>query len=757
MARQGISTGSVPNDGTGDTLLDGAVKINDNFVEVYDIIGDGTNTYVGIVTQITAGTNVSISTAYGSVEIGVTGISTGNIKSDTITAGVATITTLEATTFKGSGNAAGGTDNTFLDYTGTTKTDGSLYGGTDAPTNTTRLNYDGAFHATNVHGSHYGDGSNLNNLDAADLASGTVPDARFPSELPAVSGTELTGIVTSITAGSNITISGSTGNVTINATGGGGGSGSGIDVGYASTDGGTPVVVGTAITQVNFVGSGYTVTVSGSTATVRNLKMDLKKINFTSPGYATTSNEGTQITYAATVNDANAVFAIEDTGGLNSIGINYSSGVMGGGQLDDPGTYTVKLRASTPFGMSDSFPVTFTIDPFTLSMDTIFGDAESLLAFDDDISGATYVSLATGGVVVNDGANYVIDRDDSILSDATNHALYYDNNNNALIGFRYSSGGVLNGIGRWTSVASASDGTDVGSGSMWTTTSSVLASIGSTYNSLRGPNLGIGTAAGIGSTTSGYQPVGQYNGGFVSPAFYMRIQPNDSTLDNFGTRIDNADWSYGFTLEDPWLMGSPSQLLCPESNADGWYTNAYRRYRIGDSYFNSYNYGEDTFQGNSSSGFKDAWDQQTSDENNIIAYPGSTVAVYFDDSANQVLLFINGENVHTGTSQYLYMKSSGSTSQPALSFGDTSPQLFSNIPNDDDEITGWPFRIRDLWIANNAGISTSDIVSISTFRNRNLDDYSGYSNIDTYITLTSSDITAVKGNVSIARSAISFT
>ena len=289
MARQGISTGTVPNDGTGDTLLEGAVKINDNFDEVYGIIGDGTNTYVGIVTQITAGTNVSISTAYGSVEIGVTGISTGNIKSDTITAGVATITTLEATTFKGSGNAAGGTDNTFLDYTGTTKTDGSLYGGTDAPTNTTRLNYDGAFHATNVHGSHYGDGSNLNNLDAADLASGTVPDARFPSELPAVSGTELTGIVTSITAGSNITISGSTGNVTINATGGGGGSGSGIDVGYASTDGGTPVVVGTAITQVNFVGSGYTVTVSGSTATVRNLKMDLKKINFTSAGYAATS------------------------------------------------------------------------------------------------------------------------------------------------------------------------------------------------------------------------------------------------------------------------------------------------------------------------------------------------------------------------------------------------------------------------------------------------------------------------------------
>ena len=37
-------------------------------------------------------------------------------------------------------------------------------------------------------------GANLTNLDASDLASGTIPDARFPSTLPAVSGANLTGI-----------------------------------------------------------------------------------------------------------------------------------------------------------------------------------------------------------------------------------------------------------------------------------------------------------------------------------------------------------------------------------------------------------------------------------------------------------------------------------------------------------------------------------------------------------------------------------
>ena len=43
MARQGISTGIVPNDGTGDTLASGAVKINQNFSELYSFLGDGNN------------------------------------------------------------------------------------------------------------------------------------------------------------------------------------------------------------------------------------------------------------------------------------------------------------------------------------------------------------------------------------------------------------------------------------------------------------------------------------------------------------------------------------------------------------------------------------------------------------------------------------------------------------------------------------------------------------------------------------------
>ena len=53
MSYQGISTGTSPNDGTGDTLINGAIKINDNFQEIYDSLGDGLNLSVTILKSVT--------------------------------------------------------------------------------------------------------------------------------------------------------------------------------------------------------------------------------------------------------------------------------------------------------------------------------------------------------------------------------------------------------------------------------------------------------------------------------------------------------------------------------------------------------------------------------------------------------------------------------------------------------------------------------------------------------------------------------
>ena len=176
MAKVGINTGSAPNAGDGSTLLAGANAVNSNFNEVYNLIGDGTNLLAGIVTSIVAGNNVTVSGSTGAVTINASG---GG----------------------GGGSIAG------IDTTGT-----SVFN---------QINASGVVTATSFSG----------NLNASNLNSGTVPASRITSlnaskltgTAAAINGTNITGIVTSIIAGNNVTVSGSTGAVTINSSGGGGG------------------------------------------------------------------------------------------------------------------------------------------------------------------------------------------------------------------------------------------------------------------------------------------------------------------------------------------------------------------------------------------------------------------------------------------------------------------------------------------------------------------------------------------------------
>ncbi len=73
MAKQGISTGTTPNDGTGSTLLAGALKVNSNFDEIYNLIGDGTTLMSGIVTSLVAGSGISLSGSVGLITVTSTG------------------------------------------------------------------------------------------------------------------------------------------------------------------------------------------------------------------------------------------------------------------------------------------------------------------------------------------------------------------------------------------------------------------------------------------------------------------------------------------------------------------------------------------------------------------------------------------------------------------------------------------------------------------------------------------------------------
>jgi hypothetical protein len=164
MAKLGINTGIVPDDGLGDSLLDGAVKINDNFDEIYTYFGDGTNlTFTG------GSSSQWVTTSAGIHTLSNVGIGTTNPTENLTVFGDARVT----------GILTVGTASITLDGSSNTITVGS------------GVTIDGS---TGI-------------IEATSLI---------------IEGTTFTGAaVTSITAGSGISVDQSTGNVTITATGGG--------------------------------------------------------------------------------------------------------------------------------------------------------------------------------------------------------------------------------------------------------------------------------------------------------------------------------------------------------------------------------------------------------------------------------------------------------------------------------------------------------------------------------------------------------
>jgi hypothetical protein len=173
MAKLGISTGTTPNDGLGDNLLAGAVKINSNFSEIYNRFGDGTN--------LTAIGGTWTSTSAGIHTLKNVGIGTTNPRF-----------LLEV--------GAVGASGTTLFVNGDARVTGIV---TIGPASITLMA------STNI--INVGTGITINGSTGIISATSIV-----------LGGTTLTGAgVTSITAGSGISVDQSTGNVTITATGGG--------------------------------------------------------------------------------------------------------------------------------------------------------------------------------------------------------------------------------------------------------------------------------------------------------------------------------------------------------------------------------------------------------------------------------------------------------------------------------------------------------------------------------------------------------
>ena len=283
MAKLGISTGTTPNDGTGDSLLASGIKINSNFSEIYSAIGDGTNitnsinyasisgiatyaTKAGIATYATnAGiatyaTNAGVSTYATNAGIatnvigGIASVTQLRVSSGITTLGITSATNLTAqqlnvsglSTFSGIATHTASLFGTTASFTGVI-TASSFSGNASSATYATNAgiatyatNAGIATYATNAGIATYATTSGISTYaSTAGIAtySGTSGISTVSQGLTGTpnitvgivtatsffgSGTNLTGIVTSIVAGTGVTISGSTGQVTINATGGSG-------------------------------------------------------------------------------------------------------------------------------------------------------------------------------------------------------------------------------------------------------------------------------------------------------------------------------------------------------------------------------------------------------------------------------------------------------------------------------------------------------------------------------------------------------
>jgi hypothetical protein len=238
MAKQGITTGTTPNDGTGDTLLAGAVKINSNFDELYDYFGNGnvlnftsavwpqndtgihTTRNVGIGTttateKLTVDGNISLpdnkSIFIGDdsdLEIYHGAAANSYIKNNSLTLEIRS----DDTTINSKNNSIAfiKANTTGLMATTGISTFTQIQVGSAVTANASGVNVTGVTTSGSfVAGSNITAGGSITGV-------GSITGATIHG-----SGAALSNIVTSVTAGAGLTISGSTGTITISSASGG--------------------------------------------------------------------------------------------------------------------------------------------------------------------------------------------------------------------------------------------------------------------------------------------------------------------------------------------------------------------------------------------------------------------------------------------------------------------------------------------------------------------------------------------------------
>lgn len=289
MSRLGINTGSNPNDGQGDPLRVAMGKINSNFLEIYNTFGNG---FTVTSYASTAGISTVAQNLTGSPRINVSGIlntgitTTEHVQSVNIRAtGVIT-----ATQFIGDGSqltnvtsTSSGVsiydDNVFLGVARELNFDANIV--STSPDGTQRVRISASGYATTAGIATYATTAGIATVaqgltGTPNLNVGVVTATSYRG-----SGVNLTGIITTLVAGTNVTITQSSGIATISAATTSSGSGNyAIIAGYSTSSGISTVaqgLTGTPNISVNQVGIASYLTVTGVSTFFNNVHFDYDK------------------------------------------------------------------------------------------------------------------------------------------------------------------------------------------------------------------------------------------------------------------------------------------------------------------------------------------------------------------------------------------------------------------------------------------------------------------------------------------------